>query len=88
MEAGVKSKKAGHGMDEDDTAALAKSGGLANLLDELLEGDFDPDAYDKRMAAAFDDSYYEVGGCSSRDVWCKGWSCSTDRGGRGKYTGS
>jgi hypothetical protein len=61
VEAGIKSKKAGHGMGEDDAAALAKSGGLANLLDELLEGDFDPDAYDKRMAAAFDDSYYEVG---------------------------
>lgn len=44
----------------DEAAALAKSGGLANLLDELLEGDFDPEAYDKRMAAAFDDDYYEV----------------------------
>lgn len=51
------------GDDGDDAAAaavLSKSGGLANLLDELLEGDFDPEAYDKRMAAAFDDEYYQV----------------------------
>lgn len=62
-EAGIKSKRAQADADldeEDAAAALSKSGGLANLLDELLEGDFDPDAYDKRMAAAFDDEYYEV----------------------------
>lgn len=63
-EAGVKSKrhKGATDADEDAAAALSKSGGLANILDELLEGDFDPDAYDKRMAAAFDDDYYEVSG--------------------------
>jgi len=63
-EAGIKatgqSDAAEAGAKEDAAAALSKSGGLANLLDELLEGDFDPDAYDKRMAAAFDDDYYEV----------------------------
>lgn len=61
-EAGIKSKKqkGADGLAEDAAAALSKSGGMANLLDELLEGDFDPDAYDKRMAAAFDDDYYEV----------------------------
>lgn len=62
-EAGIKatgqSDAAEAGAKEDAAAALSKSGGLANLLDELLEGDFDPDAYDKRMAAAFDDDYYE-----------------------------
>jgi protein KRI1 len=55
------------GMDVDDedaaaAAVLSKSGGLANLLDELLEGDFDPEEYDRRMAEAFDDEYYEVRG--------------------------
>lgn len=29
-------------------------------LDALMEGDFDPDQYDKQMAAAFGDDYYEV----------------------------
>lgn len=33
---------------------------LAGLLDELLEGEFDPEEYDRRMAQAFDDEYYEV----------------------------
>ena len=32
----------------------------AQLLDKLLEGDWDPDAYDKLMDSAFDDDYYEV----------------------------
>jgi hypothetical protein len=27
---------------------------------ELLEGEFDPAEYDRRMAAAFDEEYYEV----------------------------
>jgi hypothetical protein len=27
-------------------------------LDALMEGDFDPEEYDKRMAAAFGDDYY------------------------------
>jgi hypothetical protein len=35
---------------------------FAGLLDELLEGDFDPEEYDRRMAEAFDDEYYEVRG--------------------------
>lgn len=29
-------------------------------LDALMTGDFDPDQYDKQMAAAFGDNYYEV----------------------------
>mgnify|MGYP001024574357 CR=1 FL=1 len=31
------------------------------LLDRLMAGDFDPEEYDKHMAAAFGDDYYEVG---------------------------
>jgi hypothetical protein len=38
---------------------------FAGLLDELLEGDFDPEEYDRRMAEAFDDEYYEVRGWSA-----------------------
>jgi len=33
-------------------------------LDALMQGDFDPDQYDKQMAAAFGDEYYGVR-CSS-----------------------
>lgn len=29
-------------------------------LDALMKGDFDPEQYDKQMAAAFGDDYYEV----------------------------
>ena len=29
-------------------------------LDALMQGDFDPDQYDKQMAAAFGDEYYGV----------------------------
>lgn len=29
-------------------------------LNALMKGDFDPDQYDKQMAAAFGDDYYEV----------------------------
>jgi hypothetical protein len=36
------------------------------LLDKFLDGEFDPEEYDKQMAAMFDDEYYEVGG------WCLG----------------
>lgn len=32
------------------------------LLDGLVSGDFDPEEYDRQMAAAFGDKYYEVGG--------------------------
>lgn len=31
------------------------------LLDRLVAGDFDPEEYDKQMAAAFGDDYYDVG---------------------------
>jgi protein KRI1 len=31
----------------------------ATLVDALLEGDFDPDEYDRRMAAAFGEEYYD-----------------------------
>jgi protein KRI1 len=40
----------------------------SQLLDKLLEGEFDPDEYDRQMAAMFDDSYYEVGGRAGRAV--------------------
>ena len=30
-------------------------------MDDLLEGDFDPEEWDKQMAEAFNDDYYEVG---------------------------
>lgn len=52
----MKAGKADAGAGAKDRA----TGGLTSLLDELLEGDFDPEAYDKRMAAAFDDDYYQV----------------------------
>ncbi|MEW5312524.1 MAG: hypothetical protein WDW38_004154 [Sanguina aurantia] len=29
-------------------------------MDDILDGDFDPDAWDKKMAAAFDDDYYDA----------------------------
>ncbi|PNH07982.1 Protein KRI1 [Tetrabaena socialis] len=32
----------------------------AASLDDVLEGDFDPEEWDKKMAAAFDSKYYEV----------------------------
>ena len=32
-------------------------------LDALMTGDFDPDQYDKQMAAAFGDDYYGVCSC-------------------------
>ncbi len=32
----------------------------ADVLNELLEGDFDPEEYDRRMAAAFGEDYYGV----------------------------
>ena len=30
-------------------------------MDDLLDGEFDPEEWDKQMAAAFNDDYYEVG---------------------------
>lgn len=54
------------GGDMGDAAAgtgAAPGGKLAGLLDELLDGEFDPEEYDRRMAAAFDDAYYEVRDC-------------------------
>ena len=44
-------------------AGAASGGGLGasgRSMDELLEGDFDPDEWDKQMAEAFNDDYYEV----------------------------
>ena len=32
-------------------------------MDSLLDEDFDPEAWDKQMAEAFDDDYYEVCVC-------------------------
>jgi len=37
-------------------------------LDALMQGDFDPDQYDKQMAAAFGDEYYGVC-CSPYAAW-------------------
>lgn len=30
-------------------------------LDDMLEGDFDPEKWDKKMSEAFNDGYYAVG---------------------------
>eukprot|EP00955_Chlamydomonas_euryale_P048351 353939-Chlamydomonas_euryale.AAC.22 len=32
----------------------------AQTIDQLLEGDFDPDEWDKHMASAFDEDYYNA----------------------------
>jgi hypothetical protein len=69
-------KVAGLNVDESDApAAAAAAGGKAKakggsssgmpdkqLLAELMADDFDPEEYDRRMAAAFDDAYYDVSG--------------------------
>jgi hypothetical protein len=39
-----------------------------DLLDALLEGDWDPEEHDRRMASAFGDDYYEA-------RWGRGLSC-------------
>ena len=31
-----------------------------SVLDALVSGDFDPEEYDRQMAAAFGDDYYNV----------------------------
>ena len=56
-EAGIKSAALA---EEGAAGAASGSGGISTLLDELLEGEFDPEEYDRRMAAAFDETYYEV----------------------------
>jgi protein KRI1 len=38
------------------------------LLDDLLAGDFDPEAHDRAMAAAFGDDYYGEGDESEEDI--------------------
>lgn len=38
------------------------------LLDELLAGDFDPEAHDRAMAAAFGDDYYDEGDEEDQDI--------------------
>ncbi len=59
----------------------------AASLDDVLDGDFDPEEWDKKMAAAFDDSYYDVGawglsgasgcvrrtGCLLAQAICRSW---------------
>ena len=32
-----------------------------DLVDKLLVGDFDPEAWDRMMSSAFNDDYYDVG---------------------------
>ncbi len=49
-------------------AAGAGVGVPTSKMDELLEGDFDPDAWDRQMAEAFDDDYYDV-----RGALLRGW---------------
>lgn len=48
---------------QDKLLAVQQVAGVAapdaNLVDALLEGDFDPDEYDRRMAAAFGADYYD-----------------------------
>ena len=41
-------------------AMAGAAGPDSAALDALLEGDFDPVEYDKRMQAAFGDDYYDV----------------------------
>lgn len=53
QEAGIKSA--------DAAAASSGAGGVNAVFADLLEGEFDPEEYDRRMAAAFSDSYYQVG---------------------------
>lgn len=60
---------------QDKLLAVQQVAGVAapdaNLVDALLEGDFDPDEYDRRMAAAFGEDYYdkdEEGGDVVEDV--------------------
>ena len=44
---------------------LAEQGPSEAVLSKLLAADFDPDDYDKLMAGAFNDDYYEVCLCNS-----------------------
>lgn len=39
---------------------MAGAAAPEDALTNMLEGDFDPDQWDKQMAAAFDDKYYSV----------------------------
>ncbi len=42
---------------------MAGSGAPApDLVDAMLEGEFDPEEWDRRMEQAFGEDYYEVGG--------------------------
>ena len=71
-EAGIKSPAAA---DEPTTAAAAVAPGVGGLLDELLEGEFDPEEYDRRMAEAFNDQYYQVGsGCDWAYIFDRLWA--------------
>jgi hypothetical protein len=55
--------KGAKGSSSSSSSSGGKGGAkFAGLLDELLDGDFDPEEYDRRMAEAFDDEYYEVRG--------------------------
>ena len=40
----------------------AKAPLRVGLVDDMLDGDFDPEEWDKKMAAAFNDEYYQVCG--------------------------
>lgn len=44
----------------EEVLGIAGPGLEQSLLDELLEGDFDPEEYDRKLAAAFGDQYYQA----------------------------
>ena len=50
-------------MAECSQGASQSGRAVSMALDALMTGDFDPDQYDKQMAAAFGDDYYGVCFC-------------------------
>ena len=45
-----------------------------SVLDALVSGDFDPEEYDRQMAAAFGDDYYNVGAAERSFEHAGGWN--------------
>ena len=74
-------------------AGAASGGGTGpgkQAMDSLLDEDFDPEAWDKQMAEAFDDDYYEVCVCvggggavrgerAETPTWCECFSWASGR---------
>ncbi|KAL8003748.1 putative KRR1 interacting protein [Plasmopara halstedii] len=48
---------------------MGEPDGTASLKPEDLEGDFDPEEYDKRMQAVFDDQYYDEDDDMEKPTW-------------------